>query len=174
MAVAVDVVSADVAAEQNPVVMQAEASEPAPVAEPIAAALPVVAEAQVAPEAQPAAVVPTQVELTFEPAVEVVAAIETVVQEAEPVVSPVAAPEVVEVVEPVAVQTSPAAISKEDDLNEMLKSAGLVLAATDPNKLRDAQTSAAPVVEVRVPRVRKPRVEVSTEPLQLIQTKNNP
>jgi hypothetical protein len=54
----------------------------------------------------------------------------------------------------------------------MLQAAGLVLAATDPGKLREAQTYATPVAEVRAPRVRKPRVEVPIEPLQLVQTKH--
>jgi ribonuclease E len=135
-----------------------------------------------------APVLPKQVELTFEPVAEVAPA-------AAPAVEPIAQAEVhVEVAAPVQVElvhaqpahvvdtvksvadTDSASIvtkseTKVEDLDEMLKSAGLVLAATDPEKLRNAQTYAAPVVGPRVPRVRKPPVEISNEPLQLIQTK---
>lgn len=142
--------------------------------------------------------VPTQVELTFEPIAEAVpapAAFAEPVAEpvaeiavvpagepaapAEVVVSEVAASAVVaeSAVQPVAqpvVQTAAPAITRVEDLNDMLKSAGLVLAATDPNKVRQAQTYATPVAEVRAPRVRKPVVEVPSEPLQLVQTKQPP
>jgi hypothetical protein len=56
----------------------------------------------------------------------------------------------------------------------MLSAAGWVLAATDPAKLNQAQTYATPVAEVRVARTRKPPVEISNEPLQLVQTKHTP
>jgi ribonuclease E len=58
------------------------------------------------------------------------------------------------------------------DLNEMLGSAGLVLAATDPEKLRAAQEAAAKVAPpVRVPRERKPLPPPVDEPLIQIDTR---
>jgi len=59
-----------------------------------------------------------------------------------------------------------------DDLHNMLQSAGLVLAATNPDKLRSAQqTDATPAAPVRKPRLRKPQVALVDEPLVLVQTK---
>jgi len=162
---------------------------------PVAAAEPPVMIEQPAVAATP---VPTQVELTFEPIAESVSApvavAETVTEpEAQPAVStevvinevaaeekpvqvvePVAQP-VVHAAAPVPVPAAPAApVTRVEDLNDMLKSAGLVLAATDPDKVRQAQTYATPVAEVRAPRVRKPAVEIPSEPLQLVQTKQPP
>lgn len=62
--------------------------------------------------------------------------------------------------------------TKVEDLQDMLQAAGLVLAATDPTKLQQAQLSTTPP-PVRKPRVRKPRVEIPNEPLELVQTKHN-
>ena len=194
------VTDADVAAPVATVAPAEPVGHEADVAVPV----PVVAIAEVTPVAEspvaPVAVtsVPTQVELTFEPVTEATAepvvAAEPVIEHAAPeahaetVVSDVAAPmespeaaqpavqEVVQVIAQPTVPTAPAApvVTRVEDLNDMLKSAGLVLAATDPNKVRQAQTYATPVAEVRVPRVRKPAVEVSSEPLQLVQTKQPP
>jgi len=165
-------------AESAPVIAVSEsvAVTPAPAAVEVteveAIAETVAAEQPLVPA--PVAVVPTQVELTFEPAAVV----------AEPVAAPVAAPAaivepavpaVAEAAEPlVAVAPVVPAVTRVEDLNDMLASAGLVLAATDPNKLRQAQTYATPVSEVRTPRVRKAPVEISSEPLQLVQTKQPP
>ncbi len=167
-------VAAPVAA--TPVVAEAAV----PVAEVIAPIAHVeVISAAVAPVAEFAAVVAEVVA----PVVEVAA---PVVEVAAPVVE-VAAP-VVEVAAPVitAAAIIPAQVelkfeapavqpvtTKVEDLQDMLQSAGLVLAATDPGKLRQAQAAATPVAEVRQPRLRKPPVEVINEPLQLIQTKND-
>jgi ribonuclease E len=60
-----------------------------------------------------------------------------------------------------------------DDLQAMLQSAGLVLAVTDPDKLRDVQMKLEPAPQTRIPRVRKPPVEITTEPLELVQTKQS-
>ena len=57
------------------------------------------------------------------------------------------------------------------DLSEILGSAGLTLAATDPEKLRAAQEAAAKAAPpVRVPRERKPLPPQVDEPLIQIDT----
>ncbi|HWU98601.1 MAG TPA: Rne/Rng family ribonuclease [Oxalicibacterium sp.] len=59
-----------------------------------------------------------------------------------------------------------------DNLDDVLRAAGLVLASTDPEKLRVAQEAAAQVVApARVPRERKPLPPVSNEPLIQMETK---
>jgi ribonuclease E len=58
------------------------------------------------------------------------------------------------------------------DLNALLSSAGLTLAATDPAKLRAAQEAAAAIVApVRKPRERKPLPPQSDEPLIQVDTR---
>jgi ribonuclease E len=58
-----------------------------------------------------------------------------------------------------------------EDLSQILQSAGLSLAATDPEKLRAAQEAAAKAVApVRVPRERKPAPVISDEPLIQVNT----
>ena len=141
---------------------------------------PVVVEAPTTPVA--VTPVPTQVELTFESAAvpeQVVVAEAAVVTESVVVTEsagPVAHAAPAEVAQSVVQPAAPAApaITRVEDLDDMLKSAGLVLAATDPNKLRQVQSDATPVVEVRVPRLRKAPVEMPSEPLQLVQTKHTP
>ncbi len=71
------------------------------------------------------------------------------------------------------VQTEPPTTGVED-IQNMLQSAGLILAVTDPDKLKQVQEQTTVTSETRKRRVRKPPVEVSSEPLQLVQTKNNP
>ncbi|EGF31896.1 RNase E: endoribonuclease for rRNA processing and mRNA degradation [Oxalobacteraceae bacterium IMCC9480] len=73
------------------------------------------------------------------------------------------------------VETAPVAagpaITSIDDLADVLKSAGLVLAATDPVKLQAAQAAAANTAEA--PRVRRERKVVpvqAEEPLVQIET----
>jgi ribonuclease E len=57
------------------------------------------------------------------------------------------------------------------DLDAVLGSAGLTLAATDPEKLRAAREAAARVAPpVRVPRERKPAPQVADEPLVQVNT----
>ena len=70
---------------------------------------------------------------------------------------------------------APAIIAKVDDLHDMLQSAGLVLAATNPDKLRNAaqQAEATAPAPVGKPRLRKPAMVVSDEPLVLVQTRND-
>jgi ribonuclease E len=61
-----------------------------------------------------------------------------------------------------------------ESLHGMLNEAGLVLASTDPIKLKAAQEAAAAVVATpRVPRERKPLPPVSTEPLVLVETRRS-
>lgn len=99
------------------------------------------------------AVISEQVELVLEP-------------------TPEPAPEIVSETTAKAAPVLPP-VTTVEDLQDMLKSAGLVLAATDPNKLRNTQLNAVPTPEIRKPRVRKPPVETSNEPLELVQTKQS-
>jgi ribonuclease E len=73
---------------------------------------------------------------------------------------------------PVAAAPAPApAPAPAADLNQILDSAGLTLAATDPEKLRAAQEAAAKAAApVRVPRERKPLPPQVDEPLVQIDT----
>jgi ribonuclease E len=98
--------------------------------------------------------------------------------DAEPDPAPVAAPApapVVTMPAPVAPAPAPApapvVIKPVADLNEILNSAGLTLAATDPDKLRAAQEAAAQAAQpVRVPRQRKPLPPPVDEPLIQVDT----
>ncbi|NVD98291.1 Rne/Rng family ribonuclease [Massilia sp. BJB1822] len=140
----------------------------APVAAPAVAAEAVAAPALAAEAAAPQASAPA------------VAAVETV---AAPVSAPavvVAAPApapapVAPAAAPVASAAAPAAAqpaAPAADLNALLGSVGLTMAATDPAKLRAAQEAAAQVVApVRVPRERKPLPPVSDEPLVQVDTR---
>ena len=66
---------------------------------------------------------------------------------------------------------APVVVKPVADLNEILSSAGLTLAATDPDKLRAAQEAAAQAAQpVRVPRERKPLPPQVDEPLVQIDT----
>ncbi|TAK92145.1 MAG: Rne/Rng family ribonuclease [Burkholderiaceae bacterium] len=99
----------------------------------------------------------------------------TLVSPAEP--TPVASP--VMQVSSVSAQTPPAAIADApmplQSLQEMLAQAGLELALTDAEKLRQAQAQAAEVPEpARLPRERKPQAPVSSEPLQQVETRPLP
>ncbi|MFZ6672545.1 Rne/Rng family ribonuclease [Undibacterium sp. Xuan67W] len=80
----------------------------------------------------------------------------------------------------VATTTAPVVASKPveavvmpvESLNVMLQQAGLVLASTNPEKLRAAQASAATATAApRVPRERKPVATAASEPLVLVETK---
>jgi ribonuclease E len=58
-----------------------------------------------------------------------------------------------------------------DDLQGVLKAAGLTLAATDPDKLRAAQEATANIPAApRVPRERKALPPQPTEPLVQVET----
>ena len=94
------------------------------------------------------------------------------------VTTPAAAPAVIAatpVVEKVAASPStPVSKSSErvEDLGEVLAKAGLVLASTDPIKLKAAQDASAQIpVAPRVVRERKPAAAVSNEPLVQVETK---
>ena len=71
---------------------------------------------------------------------------------------------------PAAAVAAPMAL---DDLSSVLSSAGLTLAATDPEKLRAAQEAAAKiVVPPSKPRERKPQPSQASEPLIQIETRH--
>ncbi|WP_332878319.1 Rne/Rng family ribonuclease [Massilia sp. S19_KUP03_FR1] len=96
----------------------------------------------------------------------------------KPVEFPVAAPEpvVVAAVEAAPVQfpvaPAPVAPAPVADLGQLLDSAGLTLAATDPEKLRAARAAAEQVAPpVRVPRTRKPLPPQADEPLIQVDTR---
>ncbi|MBP1208087.1 ribonuclease E [Duganella sp. 1411] len=160
------------AAATTPV--QTEDAFAAPVAEPTPAPA-VVAEA-----AAPVAVEVAPVEATVEAKVEapLAAPVEAPVVQAPVVAEPVAAapapvpapaPVAAPVPAPASVATAPAA---PVDLQAVLGSAGLTLAATDPAKLRAAQEAAAKVAApVRVPRERKPLPPQADEPLVQVDTR---
>ena len=87
--------------------------------------------------------------------------------ELAPQAAPVAPAEVVS-----SYKSEQAPIAKTQDLSEVLRAAGLVLASTDPAKLRAAQEEAAKAVAApRVPRERKPLPPQSSEPLVQMETK---
>ncbi|MYN44210.1 Rne/Rng family ribonuclease [Pseudoduganella sp. FT93W] len=158
------------AAEAAPVA--AEVAAPAVEAVAVAEAAPVVAEVAAAPVAAPVA------EVAAAPVVEVAAAVaaEPVVEAAPAVASPevAAAPVPAEavVVAPAPVAAPAPAAAPATDLNSLLSSAGLTLAATDPAKLRAAQEAAAAIVApVRKPRERKPLPPQSDEPLIQVDTR---
>ncbi|CAL62230.1 Ribonuclease E (RNase E) [Herminiimonas arsenicoxydans] len=146
-----------------------------PQAEPEVAAPVVAVPAAPAPEPEPVVAAPAFVAVEAAPVVEAVPAIEPApVAAVTPAPMPQPAPVIAPVPAPVAtVSAAPAAsTSKVDDLSEVLQSAGLVLASTDPEKLRAAQEEAAKFVPPpRVPRERKPLPPQSTEPLVQMETK---
>jgi ribonuclease E len=158
----------------------AETVEPAVAATPVYTATPepTPAPVQAAPEAPvPVSEYVTQpVAAPEAPAPVVEAAIEAV---AEPVVKPVAEPVAAAVSAPVAPSwpaaasapvAAPAATS--DDLQQVLRAAGLTLATTDPEKLRSAQQAAAQSAPApHVPRERKPTAALPNEPLVQIETR---
>ena len=151
------------------------AAEPVPVAEyaftPVVAAEPVLAETVVTPVA---AVVIEPFAVLGEPAE---ADAEVAAPPAAPVVS---APAAVATPEPVLVMpapvlevvaAAPAPAAAAPDLSAVLGSAGLTLAATDPEKLRAAREAAAKsVAPARVPRERKPLPPQADEPLVQVDT----
>jgi len=122
------------------------------------------------------------------PALVTTAAVETVaVSVAEPATESVSEPVVsaatVAAVEVQASEPAPVPVpvatkaAPVEDLNSILANAGLVLAATDPAKLKAAQEAAhntassdAPVV--RLGRERKPVAPVAEEPLVMVETKH--
>jgi ribonuclease E len=157
-------------AAAEPAVVQASLFTPqAPAApEPVVAA-PVVAEpvAQERVVAEPVAV-QTVPEVIAEPAPVAEAAPAPV---AEPAPAPAAAPVAPAAPAPVAQAPVAPAPAPAADLNELLDSAGLTLAATDPEKLRAAQEAAAKAAPpVRVPRERKPLPPQADEPLIQVDT----
>ncbi|RFB68880.1 MULTISPECIES: Rne/Rng family ribonuclease [unclassified Herbaspirillum] len=170
---------APVAVQAAPAIETPAEAAPAPVAvtrvqETVAAVeapAPVVAEpvAEVAPSAAVAPVeapAPAAVEPAL--AAPVVAPAPQAVEAAPAVVAPTPAPA------PVAAAPAPAASNGKqwNDLNDMLSSAGLTLASTDPEKLRAAQAAAAQIVPApRVPRERKPLPPQSTDPLVQVETR---
>jgi ribonuclease E len=153
----------------EPAVVQASLFTPEAAVEAPAAAEPVVA-TPVEPVAEERAVaepvaVQTVPEVLAEPA-PVAAPAPAPVVAPEPAPAPVAAAPVAPA--PVPAAPVPTPIS---DLKELLGSAGLTLAATDPEKLRAAQEAAAKAAPpVRVPRERKPLPPQVDEPLIQVDT----
>ncbi len=187
--------AAPAVAQAAPVASEPAAPAPEPVAE-VAAPAPVAVEA--APEpvseypapvaAEPAPVVAAPVSLAEAVAIAVP---ETPVDAPTPspevapapVAAPESAPAVVAQASLFAQETAPApvpapapapapvAAAPVADLNAILGSAGLTLAATDPEKLRAAQEAAAKQAPpVRVPRERKPLPPQVDEPLIQVDT----
>ncbi len=102
---------------------------------------------------------PAAAPVTIEPVVHVAAPVETV------------QPAAVVHVAPHTAQHVSASVTHTEDLTEVLKTAGLTLAATDPEKLRAAREAAASIVTApRVPRERKVLPQQSSEPLVQIET----
>jgi ribonuclease E len=125
--------------------------EAAPVGETVA---PVEAAVAAEPEAEPAFAEPTI--FTPEPVAELKAEAEAAPVAPAAGVAPAAA-------------IAPAPVA---DLNELLGSAGLVMASTDPEKLRAAQEAAAQVAPPpRKPRERKPLPPQVDEPLIQVDTR---
>ena len=159
-----------------------EAAAPALVEAPVAA--PVAVEAAPAPVVPAAAVAAAPVAAPAVEAAPMVAAAPVVAASAAapavPVAAPAASPVMAEAAAPVAAPVAPAAPAPVApaaapapvDLQAVLGSAGLTLAATDPAKLRAAQEAAAKVAPpVRVPRERKPLPPQAEEPLVQINTR---
>jgi ribonuclease E len=139
-----------------------------PVAEPVAPApaAPAMAPAAIiVPPAPVAPVVETMTEAVVETAAEPIAeAVVAPVAAAAPVPTPVPAPA------PAPIQAAPEAVPA--DLEQVLHAAGLMLATTDPEKLRAAQQAAAQIAPApRVPRQRKPAPAAVAEPLVQIETR---
>jgi ribonuclease E len=155
------VAAAEPVSEYTPAPVVA-AVEPAPVV--VEAPVVVVAEetlaTQVAPQVvEPAPAAPVVQQTIFTPEAEAEAAPAPVAEVApEPAPAPAPAP-------------APVAAKPVADLNQILSSAGLTLAATDPAKLRAAQEAAAQAAQpVRVPRERKPLPPQVDEPLIQVDT----
>ncbi|MEC5162216.1 MULTISPECIES: Rne/Rng family ribonuclease [unclassified Janthinobacterium] len=170
-------VAAPVAEAVAPVVV-AEVAAPAPAAEPVVAAK---EETVAAPEVAPAVIVEA-VAVEAAPVVEaeVLEVTAPVVVEAIAVVAetPAPAPAPAPVVPRVAPTPTPApapvAAAPTIDISAVLGSAGLTLAATDPEKLRAAREAAAnAVAPVRKPRERKPLPQQADEPLVQVNTQRN-
>jgi ribonuclease E len=170
-------VAAPLADVAEPATLVVEVKEVAPVEASASVAEPVAAEAAPVPAPAPVAAEPVVEPTVYtppSPAEEAQVAAEPVA--VEPVAAePVAVEPVVAEPAPVpAAATAPAAAiapAPVADLNEMLGSAGLTLAATDPEKLRAAQEAAARVAPpVRKPRERKPLPPPVDEPLIQVDT----
>ncbi|MBI3711748.1 MAG: Rne/Rng family ribonuclease [Burkholderiales bacterium] len=137
--------------------------------------------AQVAPamtEVKLDAVVPTQaVETTVTAKLESNAVVETNAAVEVATATPAAhVSEVAEVMEePASYVVTPAPTPRPaEDLSQVLANAGLVLASTDPTKLKAAQASAASVAPApRVVRERKPAPSFEGEALVMVETKKD-
>ncbi len=153
--------SASIAARQAKPAVQPAAQEVVPATEPVAIAdVPVVAQ----PVAQ--AVAAPVAEAVAEPVVKAAAPVAEQAAAPAQAPAPVAAPVRAE---PAPVQAAPAPAA---NLDEVLGSAGLTLAATDPEKLRAAQeAAAAAAAPVRLGRARKPVAAPVDEPLVQVDTR---
>ena len=149
------------AVEAAPVVAAAPApvAAPAAVVEAPAPAAPIVQQTLFTPDAQP-----DPVPVAAAPVAPAAVAAPAPAPVAAPAPSPAPAPA------PAPVAAQPV-IKPVADLSEILNSAGLTLAATNPDKLRAAQEAAAQAAPpVRVPRERKPLPPQVDEPLIQVDT----
>jgi ribonuclease E len=107
------------------------------------------------------------------PVSEPVATNQTVVHHVE---VPVVQPETTQVQAPAAASVmqatpKPAQQPSSADIDTLLREAGLMMAVTDPEKLRAVQVASDNVTpKTRVPRERKPAAPVSNEPLVQVET----
>ena len=175
------------------------APAPAPAASVVEASPVAQPEAQVSAEPVVAEVTPAAVEVatTAIPVVEVTETVAPVqadlLSEVAPAPAAIAPVEAVQAVAPVVEKTEKAAVTVTtpavevkaaavaepvaatpavEDLSEVLAKAGLVLASTDPSKLKAAQEATTQITPApRVVRERKPAAPVSSEPLVLVETK---
>jgi ribonuclease E len=150
-------------AEIKPVEPQPVAAAPIEVAAPVATPVESAPAVAVVPSAPEVVAEPTPAPVAVEAPVEVAA---PAPQPVAPVVAPVPAPQ------PAFKPSTSSSSAKVEDLADVLRAAGLQLAATDPAKLRAAQEEAAKIVVApRTPRERKPLPVVSNEPLVQVETR---
>jgi ribonuclease E len=86
----------------------------------------------------------------------------------QPEIAPVQAPASTSVMQ---ATPKPAHQASSADIDTLLREAGLMMAVTDPEKLRAVQVASDNVTpKTRVPRERKPAAPVSSEPLVQVET----
>lgn len=166
------VATTPVASAEPPAVIQ-EVETPVAAA-PVEVATPEVSAAPIIAAEEPTA--PVQADLLSEAVAtpvlvataEAVQTPEAVIEKTEEVAASSTVTPSVTVTTPAAVVTAPVV----EDLSDVLAKAGLVLASTDPSKLKAAQEATTQIAATpRVVRERKPAAPVSSEPLVLVETK---
>jgi len=149
--------------------------QPAPQPTSVSAEAPVTAAPVAVPAATEMAATESVVHTTPEasPVSEPVVTNQTVVHHVEvpvvqPEIAPVQAPAAASVVQ---ATSKPAHQPSSADIDTLLREAGLMMAVTDPEKLRAVQAASDNVTpKPRVPRERKPAAPVSNEPLVQVET----